>query len=236
MGKYKALDGMRNNYSMELFNKLEAELSISEQQTLNQFIKDNANITWKQVIVDGIPTKYQISNTGVLKTTFISKGIPRDHIMHPALNSSGYPQTVIVANGKRKTVAIHRLVANAFIPNPENKSDVNHKNGNKLCNWVGNLEWMSRQENIYHAIRTGLRDSFGTKFMYSDEIIHKVCKLLEKGYKVADVSRALGVNNSLVSHIKQGVQWKHISKNYNIPIHHSINTDSFDYNKLSKIS
>lgn len=216
------LSALRDSRSLELFNKHEYELTMEEAQKLTTYMNNCNNPIFKAVVVDGVKTKYQISNTGILLTILGSKNNHREHVMKPALNSSGYPQTVIVVNGKRKTIAIHRLVAEAFIPNPENKTDVNHINGNKLCNWVGNLEWLTRQENIYHAIRTGLRNSFGTKFMYADETIHKVCKLLEQGYKIADVSRALSVNNSLVSHIKQGVQWKHISKQYNIPLHHSI--------------
>lgn len=60
------------------------------------------------------------------------------------------------ADGKRKTMRVNRLVACAFIPNPENKEEVNHKNGNKHDNNVSNLEWSTKKENNIHAVKHGL--------------------------------------------------------------------------------
>lgn len=59
-------------------------------------------------------------------------------------------------DGEMKTHLVSRLVATAFIPNPENKEEVNHKNGNPLDNSVENLEWVTRSENIRHAFKNGL--------------------------------------------------------------------------------
>ncbi len=59
-------------------------------------------------------------------------------------------------DGEMKTHLVSRLVATAFIPNPENKEEVNHKNGNPLDNSAGNLEWVTRSENIRHAFKNGL--------------------------------------------------------------------------------
>lgn len=70
--------------------------------------------------------------------------------------TGGYLQLNAWTNGKQKTYLVHRLVAELFIHNPENKPEVNHKDGDKLNNRVGNLEWVTRSENIVHGIDSGL--------------------------------------------------------------------------------
>lgn len=67
-----------------------------------------------------------------------------------------YQKCVLKINGKPTMKYIHRLVAEAFIPNPDNKPEVNHKDGNKLNNNVSNLEWVTLSENRLHAYKTGL--------------------------------------------------------------------------------
>lgn len=71
-------------------------------------------------------------------------------------NKTGYNQVALYKNKKIKTFSIHRLVAETFIPNPNNYLEVNHIDGDKTNNHVENLEWVTRKENITHAITTGL--------------------------------------------------------------------------------
>lgn len=72
---------------------------------------------------------------------------------------TGYLRVALSKNGKTKRFLVHRLVAIAYIPNPENKKQVNHKDGNKQNNAVENLEWCTISENAQHAFATGLRFS-----------------------------------------------------------------------------
>ena len=122
---------------------------------------------------------------------------------------------------KFKKFPIHRLVAQAFIPNPENKPQVNHINGNKLCNWASNLEWVTNMENYVHARKTGLIKtcdalSYAT---VSNQIVHKICELLVLGYSNIAIIEYLGLPNnawskSLVGRIRTGKAWKDISYQY----------------------
>ena len=76
---------------------------------------------------------------------------------------NGYKRVHVSKNGKSKRLLVHRIVATAFIPNPDNLPEVNHKDGNKQNNNVSNLEWVTASENQKHAYKTGLKSAKGIK-------------------------------------------------------------------------
>lgn len=104
---------------------------------------------------------YQVSNLGRIKS-FPRNGTQTNNIkiLMLKLNHKYYHVTLSKDN-ERIDKLVHRLVAEAFIPNPENKPQVNHKDGNKLNNNVNNLEWNTCVENVQHSISTGLRKDRG---------------------------------------------------------------------------
>ena len=100
------------------------------------------------VTIPGYP-RYSINQAGVIVND-------RGYEKAQQLNKDGYLKLNLYRNGKQTTKRVHRLVAEVFVPNPDNKSDVNHKDGNKLNCSSDNLEWTTKSENMLHAYATGL--------------------------------------------------------------------------------
>ena len=108
---------------------------------------------WKDIV--GYENLYQISNFGnVLSLNYANKHFPK--ILKTNRHKDGYQLVGLSKNGSKKFFTVHKLVAQAFIPNPQNKEQINHIDGNKANNHVDNLEWVTPKENVIHAFKTGL--------------------------------------------------------------------------------
>lgn len=105
----------------------------------------NINEQWRPV--KGFEGLYEVSNLGRVKSLKYGK------ILKPGMTKDGYLFVILCRNGKMKYFKVHRLVATAFIPNPMDLPEVNHKDENKINNVVSNIEWCSRRYNVNYGSR-----------------------------------------------------------------------------------
>lgn len=156
-------------------------------------------IEWRDTYIYG--DQYEVSNTGIVRNKVTG------HILSPQEDKKGYLRVRLSLHDKKATAKVHRLVATAFIPNPEEKPQVNHKDMDKHNNRVGNLEWATNSENQIHAYKTGLNYVTGK----AGRKKKPVCKLnLNTGevigtYKsLADAGRENGLHDTNIHKVLTG--------------------------------
>ena len=170
---------------------------------------------WKDI--EGHEGYFQVSNTGKIKrleyqTEFIrlrkTQTLRLDERIVDQFISLGYKRVRIGVHGKRDSLRVQRIVAMALIPNPENKSQVNHIDGNKLNNHVDNLEWCTQEENCGHASRTGLYPS-GERH-YKSKLNKFKARVIRKTPDLSngELGRIFDVNSSAISQVRRGITWK----------------------------
>ena len=166
--------------------------------------------SWEEV--SRYPKSYVVSNKGNIGSLNYKgkKGV--FGLMSMYFRKDKYVTVTLSNNGTAKTVAVHILVAEAFIPNPEKKPQVNHKDGNKHNNNVSNLEWATKSEDITHAYSNNLR-KVGEKSHLSKLTKKQVLEIrdlmLNKNADRTEVAKLYGINVKTVWRIKNNKTWKH---------------------------
>lgn len=179
---------------------------------------------WKKILIDNEPTWYSISNHGRVRNDKTGR------ILKFSVNHKGYYLVTIYHSGKRYTKSVHRLVANAFLyrkvffrklgkyVKTSSPFQVNHKDTNKKNNYDWNLEWCTQSYNQIHAIKYNLiKRRIGIDHhsnVYSEELIRQICSMIDADYKNKYICEYLLVPKHLVTDIRCGRSWRHISKNY----------------------
>lgn len=153
----------------------------------------------KRIFINNKPTNYLITNTGKVYSENSKK------YLIPEIRSGYLSINIYTINGPTHCT-IHRLVATAYIPNPSNKPQVNHIDGNKKNNVVSNLEWVTASENSIHAFKNHLRSNKEGEAShlcrYSDKQLKKIFKLLNKGLTNAEIEKITGISFGYISAIR----------------------------------
>ena len=147
------------------------------------------NEEWK--VIERFPN-YEVSNIGQIRKTSTKR------VKMPEISKSGYP-TIRLSIGKAGSGIhqnIHRLVAEAFLPNPGNLPCVNHIDGDKTNNHVDNLEWCSYSHNNRHAYDHGLKKAYQQRITDKDR--KRIGVLRQNGVRVKDIAKMYGVGESCI--------------------------------------
>lgn len=173
---------------------------------------------WKAI--EGYEGLYEVSNLGRVRNLDKVDSMGRfwkGKILTACQQRGNYLYVQLSKDGKQKPMKIHRLVAKAFIPNPDNKPQVNHKDCNKANNRADNLEWVTNQENIDHGKRNGRfkgRSNPGSsngraKLTESDIIeIRRTCVKGSREYGMVALGEKYGVSSTQINRIVSGESWQ----------------------------
>ena len=171
---------------------------------------------WRNI--EGFNGFYQVSNFGQVRSCCNSHGT-RGRWKFRALsaNHDGYLKVRLNKGKRDETRRVHTLVANAFIPNPNNYNTVNHKDGNKTNNRVDNLEWSDRSYQMIHAYELGLkkpiRGSKNSQSKLSDDDVRYIrenYKRQSKEFGTVALSKKFGVSNRVIGLVTRGLSYKNV--------------------------
>lgn len=162
---------------------------------------------------------YQISNLGRVKSTggYCGTVKRKEKIRSMSFTRDGYVKVRLLYQGKDRTVRVHRLVAEAFLPNPENKDTVNHIDGNKLNNTASNLEWCDRTEQMIHAYNLGLKSpmvgSQNSNAKLTDEQVKEIRKSYvpySREFGTVALAEKYGVTNRVIGLVVKNKAYKNV--------------------------
>jgi len=172
---------------------------------------------WKDI--EGFPG-YMVSNYGrvmsIGRDWHEERGKSRKNkVLRPRERRHGYLAVALYKDRKRSNISIHRLVAKAFINNPNGHNETNHKDGNKQNNHVDNLEWCTHSYNAKHAIETGLHKIPKGSEMHNAKLNEDKVREARNTYAKGDIgvrplAKQYGVSRIAMKQALSGKTWKHI--------------------------
>ena len=210
VGRYEAASEF-----LDIIDQLdEPETFLFARASLDGFSTGDVSEEWKRV-----PGFYnEVSNLGRVKSITHKAGngkIYKGKLLKPIVTDSGYVNVALIdeTNG-RITKRLHRIVAQRFVPNPENKPEINHIDGDKQNNAATNLEWVTRKENQNHALETGLQiplvgSEKPTAKLTENDVVD-IRKEYREGCIQMELAEKYGVARQTISSIVNFKAWKHV--------------------------
>jgi len=183
------------------------------------FIYDNTYYEdFKQIKLDDKYSPYVISSFGRIFNLYYGKSYNYNiKELKTNSNSSNYIKITLHYNNKSYNKWIHRLVAEAFIDNPYDKEEVNHKNGIKTDNYIWNLEWVTHKENVEHAEENNLtyhpKGENNHSKIKEKEVI-KISNMILKDYSPKIICKKCKISKQIFQSILHKRKWKHVTKDY----------------------
>lgn len=167
---------------------------------------------WKPI--QGFEGVYDVSDLGRIRSyKNYNHGLKKEPtVLRLSLNNSGYPHVGLLFEGKRLQKTVHRLVAEAFLPNPHGHAEIDHKNGNKTDNRVENLEWVSRTENQVRAWQSGLKVPLKRERNPASKLTVAKAKEIKElyatgKYTTRQLGEMYGVSKTAVGFVLRGETW-----------------------------
>ena len=173
---------------------------------------------FRQIKINDKYIPYIISSFGRIFSVYYGKSYNYNvKELKSNISSKGYVKITIHYDNKHYNFWIHRLVASAFIKNKHNKNDVNHKDGIKTHNYVWNLEWTTRKENVYHAeINNLTHHPYGEQCFckITEKTVINVCKMILQNRTPSEIKEKNNISTNMFQYILHQRKWKHITKLY----------------------
>lgn len=168
---------------------------------------------WKEI--KGYEGLYEVSNDGCVRSLekrvpFMGSFTTKRARMMRGRKLGGYLIVVLCKNAVKKTHLVHRLVAAAFINNPDNKKTVNHIDCNPLNNHYSNLEWTTQHENIMHSVGLN-RHCHGETHGCSKLTAEQVLEIRTQAKGILALADKYGVTYSAIKRARSGKTWKHLT-------------------------